>query len=498
MPETQWFGEHPRRPLVKAGAWAALANGGNALVALCGTVVLSRLLDPSEVGLYTLAFTFYSIPSQVIGPGLTAAAVQAPHLTKQQASNLFWINTGANSGMAILLVVASPLLAAMYDQPSMLWLCPVFGAVLVLEGIATQYRALLHRAMRFDLMAKMQLVVGVVSLSLAIGLAWLGYGVWALVAQVFVGAVLDRIALAVIVPWRPTWFVPGAGIRQLIHFTGGSSLALGIHLLYTQIQTLLMGRFASVSDIGFYNRGQSLLQKPFTQLVGPLQAVLLPAFASRQRDLDDLGVAVYRANAMLFTLLPPLTLWMMVSGRDLASGLLGKAWHPAGDAVFWFAVAATPGIFFGTLYKANEACGRPTWGLGIRLAFLPALLAGIVWAAPRGATAMAAVGAAVEWVSTPVIFWLLVKDGPVPARYFARAIGEGILATSASAAVLWFCKPFLQSSSLPWLVRITFSLGTCYAVGLLAAAAFGYGRAAMREMAVLASRALRTAKAIHA
>ncbi len=481
----QWFGAHQQTGILKAGAFAAAANIGNAGLSLLATVVLSRLLDPADVGLFTLAFAFYSVPSLVIGPGLTAAAVQAPHLSEPQASNLFWINVAVNTAMAVVLAAFATVFAALFRQPLLAALCPVFAVVLILEGMATQYRALLTRAMRFDIIGKIGLAIGFGSLLLAILLALAGCGVWALVIQVLVAAIADRIALVTVVRWRPSWFDTSVSVRELLHFSRGSSLALAMHMLYTQSQSLLMGRFATTADIGYYNRGQSLFQKPFSQITGPLYAVLLPALSSRQRKPDELGEALYRANSMLYLVLPPLVLWLMVSGRQIAVFLLGGPWEEAGNALFWFALAAVPGILFGTLYKANEAIGRPTWGLGIRLAFFPVLLAALLWAASRGAAAMAAAGAIVEWASAPVIFWLLLKDGPIDRRYFASAMGQCLAALAISFVCVWLLRPFLVDIAMPLGLYLTLQLVCCYSIGLVAASIFPFGRAALRDWAGL-------------
>lgn len=485
MAAQNWFGDHPKASVVKAGAWAAAANACSAGLSLVGTIVLSRLLHPDQVGLFTLAFTFYSIGSLVIGPGLTAAAVQAPHLSEKQSSNLFWINVAVNTVMAVVLAACSPFLAALFHQPLLAALCPVFAVVMILEGMATQYRALLTRAMRFDIAGKIGLLTGFGGLLVAIILAVAGYGVWALVAQVLVAAVADRIALATVVQWRPSWFDSTVPVRQLLHFSYGSSLALAMHMLYTQSQSLLMGRFATTADVGYYSRGQALFQKPFSQIMGPLYAVLLPALSSRQRNPDELGATLYRANSMLYLALPPLALWLMISGRQISVFLLGESWTEAGDALFWFAIAAVPGILFGTLYKANEAIGRPTWGLGIRLAFLPVLLVALVWAAPRGAAAMAAAGAAVEWMSAPVIFWLMLKDGPIDRRFFAPAMGQCLIAVSISFACMWLMRPIIDGIPMPLIGHLLLSLVCCYLFCVAIASAFPFGRAACREWAGL-------------
>lgn len=482
MAAQNWFGDHPKASVVKAGAWAAAANACSAGLSLVGTVVLSRLLHPDQVGLFTLAFTFYSIGSLVIGPGLTAAAVQAPHLSEKQSSNLFWINVAVNTGMAVVLAACSPFLAALFHQPLLAALCPVFAVVLILEGMATQYRALLTRAMRFDITGKIGLVTGFGSLLVAIILAVAGYGVWALVAQVLVAAVADRIALATVVQWRPSWFDSTVPVRQLLHFSYGSSLALAMHMLYTQSQSLLMGRFATTADVGYYSRGQALFQKPFSQIMGPLYAVLLPVLSSRQRNPDELGAALYRANSVLYLVLPPLLVWMIVAGPDIATTLLGANWIEAGKALRFFAIAAWPTVLFGVIYKMNEAIGRPTWGLRIRAFFLPVLLVATAIAAPYGAVWIAAATATVEFVSTPFIFMLLLKHSSVPASYYLRPILLSFLAFLLTLGLAWPVYygviQCLESAS----VRLSAGLLLAYIFGVLVAAVFQYGRDGIREV----------------
>lgn len=485
MADSAWFGEHPKQSIVKAGAWATGANVASAALTLVGTVILSRLLEPADVGLFALAFSFYSIPSLIVGPGLTAAAVQAPHLTRHQSSNLFWINVAANAVMAVILVVMAPSLAGWFHQPSLQTLCPVFALVLILEGFATQYRALLTRAMRFDLVAKIGFVIGLVSLSVAMVLAALGFGVWALVVQVIVAAVADRIALAAVVPWTPSWFDRKAPVRQLIRFSGESSLVLGMHTLYSQSQSLLIARYAAVSDVGYYTRGQALFQKPFFQLMGPLYAILLPALAARQHKPDELGAAVYRANSVLYTSLCPLLAWMIVSGPDIATTLLGPHWLRVGETLRFFALGSLPAVLFSAIHKMNEATGRPAWGIRLRALFLPLLLGALFLVAPRGAVWMAGVSAAVEVISAPFFLLMLLKQSPVPSQYFLRPMCECVLAFAGTLAMLACIAPVtMHAFQLPP-IRAAVMLIASYVLGLAWTAMFQFGRDGSREVGVI-------------
>lgn len=478
----QWFGEARAHSARRAGAWSAVSTLATTASQFVSAVILSRIISPEEFGTFALATALYAFPTQLIGPSLVSATIQHPDLTEQQASNMFWTCLLVYSVLGLSFVAAGPALAHFYHEPAVAHFMTVYGLVLAVDGSGLQHRALLSRSMRFDVFAKAAIVIGPLSVLVGLLLAWAGAGAWALAAQVIVTVVLDRLVLFSVVRWRPLRFRGRAGIRSLLQFTSKSAMASGLHLLYSQSQAIVLGRLASVADVGIYTRGQGLFLRPLLQIFNPVQAVLLPIFSARRHDPEALGMAVRRATAVLLTLIVPLTAWMIAAGPDIAETLLGERWRVVGNTLRLFAIGATPWLWLSPLGKVNEAFGHPSRAASVRLVLLPMLILGLFWAAPRGATYVAGLYAAIEWASVPLGFWLLTREMTLRLAWYLRPAlelgGAGVVLTALLALMTRQC----HTHSLGAIGTAAATFTAAYLAGGLLFACAPAGRLALSEV----------------
>ena len=175
---TNWFGTHKPTSVMRAGVWSAFGNGSQAVIQLVSAVILSRLIKPAEFGKLALVMVFYNLLSQVTGYAMSMATVQKADLTERQASNCFWVNIVVTGCLGLLLAGMGPALAAFYHERELISISVAFGVLLWLDGWASQHRALLMRAMRFDLMFWTQVGAALPGLALGVMLALedLAYG----------------------------------------------------------------------------------------------------------------------------------------------------------------------------------------------------------------------------------------------------------------------------------------------------------------------------------
>jgi PST family polysaccharide transporter len=482
QPESEWFAAPRHQSAHRAGAWSAVSTVATTASQFVGAIVLSRILSPEEFGTFALASALYTFPSQLIGPSLVSATVQQPELSEQQASNMFWTCLGVYSLIGLVFVATAPFVGSFYQEPVLTWIMMVYGVVLAVDGTAIQHRALLTRAMRFDVFARAALVIGPLSLLVGVMFAWVGAGPWALVAQMVVTVLLDRLVLFSAVRWRPLPFRRFADYRSLLHFSGKSALASALHLLYSQSQTIVLGRMASVADVGIYSRGQGLFLRPLLQIFNPLQAVLLPLFSARRHDSEALGVAVRKATAVLLAMIVPLTAWMIAAGPDIAETLLGPRWRVVGDTLRLFAIGATPWIWLSPLGKVNEAFGHPSRAASVRIVLLPVLILGLAWAAPKGATYAAGLYAVIEWLSVPLGFWLLTREMPLRLGYFLRPAFEFGVAMVLLACVIGLITMKLHEHHIGPIVCAGATFFAAYVIGGLMFICLPMGRLALREL----------------
>ena len=410
------FGVHRPRSLVNAGAWTMVSNVSAGFWQIVTGVVLARLIAPDAFGTLALVTIFYNLLTGFLGIAFAAASVQKAELTEQQASNFFWVNVAVSGMMAVALGISGPILASFYDLPELSLIALAYSFLILINALGIQHRALINRAMRYDISSRIALVLGPMGLLIAVPLALMGFGLWALVIQAVVGGVLERIFLWWALPWVPKPYRKGAGIRSMIQFGSRSAFALLVNFCYESMQSLIMGKMASPAQVGFYNRGQSLFQRPIGQVTHPLLAVLLPRMSSLQDRPREMEAFVIRTLWALSILVMPLLVWMSLFGEQFAISLLGDQWSTAGRVMKWFALGAIIGVVMMPLSKACEGLGTPSKGLAARVVFLPFFIFAILRVVEQGAEPVAIVYVGANTAVAPFALFLVFRNSPLAAR----------------------------------------------------------------------------------
>ena len=197
------------------------SRGVNILVQVSSTVILYRLLAPSDVGLVAMVSAITGLAPVLIDLGTRDAAVQKSHITEQEVSGLFWLTMGIGGTLSLLLAVCSPWVAAFYHEARLERIALVSAVTFLISAAACQHSALLRRAMMFQEIAVIEVGANLFSAVGAIAMAFSGCGYWALVAKPILSAVFTLVGALWCCPWLP-------GIPR---FTPGVRLPMSIEML---------------------------------------------------------------------------------------------------------------------------------------------------------------------------------------------------------------------------------------------------------------------------
>lgn len=262
------------------------AQGVRILLQLISVVTLSRLLTPHDYGLLAIVLVVIGIGEIFRDFGLTSASVQAPELSDGQRDNLFWINTGIGVVLAIAMFFSAWPVQAFMHAPELIGIVHVLSVTFVLNGLTTQYRAQLMRALRFKAMAVIDIVSVTVALGSAIGAALLGAGYWALVLQQIVSSAALLLGAVIAGRWLPRWYSQRYPISSFIRF--GWNLVAANLLTYAgkQVDTVIVGGRFGTDSLGVYNRAYQLIMSTFSQIRSPLSDVAIPVMSRVQKDED--------------------------------------------------------------------------------------------------------------------------------------------------------------------------------------------------------------------
>lgn len=291
-----------------------------------GVVVLARLLTPGDYGLVAMVATVVGFAEIFRDFGLSAAAVQAKHLSRGQRDNLFWANTAAGAVLAGAMALAAPLIAAWYHRPELVDLARVMSLVFLLNGMAAQYRAGLIRDLRFSKIAVIDVAAPLIALATGVGLAASGVGYWALVAQQLTAATVLLLGAVLTARWCPRLPRRHEPMGDLFRFGWHLASAQFVGYVGNNVDSVIIGYRFGPSPLGLYNRAFQLLMTPLGQLRQPTTTVALPVLSQLKDDVVSSNRYVQRGQLALgLTLVAGLAL-VVGAARPVTAIFLGEQW----------------------------------------------------------------------------------------------------------------------------------------------------------------------------
>ena len=414
------LGLHRTRSIARVGVITMLNKFGGGFLTLCSTVVLSRLLPPSAFGLLALATFFQMLLQTVGGQGFTESLVQVKELSQDKLSGIFWFNIAVGGLLGLILVVLGPVLAGFYEEPELVGICRVLGIVFFLQNFCQTHLALLRRSMKAELQALTSLLPSLIYLPLAISFALLGMDVWSLIVASGLTVIVRQFVVLYFIRWSPGGVKRGVGLRPMLKYGVRSTLGGLLTFLSMNFQTLALGKFASAVDVGFYNRAQSLYQKPIREFAWPLIGALMPLMSSFQDDREQLLGLVNRATWLMGLCLLPGTITIIAFGDWIILFLLGEQWSVTGEVLRWIALAQLPTTINTSLTRANAAIGRPARGMWFNLGVLPILLIGVMQTAPNGAVAVAQFVTVLRLAVYPILVFINLRGSGMDSLRYGR------------------------------------------------------------------------------
>ena len=296
------------------------------LLQVAGVVVLARLLTPGDYGLVAMVTAIVGVAEIFRDFGLSAAAVQAKHLSRAQRDNLFWINTAAGAVLTALVFLGAPLIAMFYGHPELIPLTHVIAFVFLANGMTTQYRADLNRRLKFSRIAVIDIAAPLIALVVAIIAALSGLGYWSLVIQQLVMAAILLVGAAGFAGW-----LPGRPRRREAM---GNLMTFGWHLVGSQflgylannVDSLTIGSRFGATSLGLYNRAFQLLMTPLGQLRAPTTTVALPVLARLRNDLEGSNRYIQRGQLALGLTMVTGLGFIVGAAEPVTSIFLGAQW----------------------------------------------------------------------------------------------------------------------------------------------------------------------------
>ena len=308
--------------------WRLMERFGAQLVAFIVQIVLARILAPEAYGTIALVTVFTTILNIFIDSGFGNALIQKKNADDLDFSTVFFFNICMCSVLYLLLFFFSPVIANFYDDVSLVPVIRVLGLTLIISGVKNVQQAYVSRTMQFKRFFFATLGGTLGAAILGITLAYLGFGVWALVAQQLFNATVDTIILWITVKWRPKRMFSFERLKGLFSFGWKLLVSSLIYKTYTEVRQLIIGKLYSPSDLAQYNRGYQFPNFIVVNINAAIDSVLLPAMSSEQDDKSRVRAMTRRSIKTSTYIMAPLMMGLAAMGEPLVKLILTEKWLP--------------------------------------------------------------------------------------------------------------------------------------------------------------------------
>lgn len=294
------------------------------------SIILARLLLPEDYGLIALVTVFITICNKIVVSGFATSLIQKKDADNLDFSTVFYFSLAVAAVLYTGLFFAAPFIAEFYSAESdpelFIQVIRVMGLNLFIIAVNSVQQAYVSRTMQFRKFFFSTIIGTVVSAVAGIALAYMGKGVWALVAQNMILAVVNGIVLWFMVKWRPQLKFSFKRLKTLYSYGWKIFVASLIKILYTDLRSLVIGKVYTSADLAFYNKAQSFPQLIDTNVEGTIDSVLFPAISKKQSNVDDMRAMLRRAIKTTSYILMPLLAGLSAVAKPFIVILLTDKW----------------------------------------------------------------------------------------------------------------------------------------------------------------------------
>jgi len=293
------------------------------------SIVLARLLLPSDFGLLALALVAVNFLSIFIDGGIGAALIQKKDMDDLDCSTVFIFTLISSLIIYAVIFLAAPAIAGFFGDERIVLLVRVLSLVVVPHALAVVPGSLARRELIFKKLFWVSVGATNVSAVVGIGMALMGCGVWALAGQQLSSALTKMFGTYLAVPWRPRLHFRPDRFRRLFHFSGNMLMSSMLGAAYDNIYTILIGKCYSSEILGLYSRGERIPQLIAGVLNNPICNVLFPVFSRCQHDPMQLRRIMRLSLIGTMLIICPLMIGLCACARPLTLILLGEKWLPS-------------------------------------------------------------------------------------------------------------------------------------------------------------------------
>lgn len=309
--------------------WSAVERFSVQGIQLLLTIIIARVLMPSDYGLIAMLSIFMAIAQTFIDSGFSNALIQKKGRTDTDFSTVFYFNIVVSCIVYILMYLGAPYIADFYNEPKLDTITKILGLVIVINSFGIVQQAKLTIELNFRKQAHASLTAVIISGIISVTMAYSGFGVWALVWQSIIYNVIRIVLMWYYAKWKPLLVFSKKSFKTLFSFGSkllGSSI---LHTIYVNLYTLIIGKFFAADICGLYNQAYKLSTFPSNNIASIIVRAVYPIQCSIQNEDEQFRDLFLKYIRMSCYFIFPIMVLLCVLAKPFVIVFLKDQWLPA-------------------------------------------------------------------------------------------------------------------------------------------------------------------------
>lgn len=307
------------------------------------TIVLARVLGPSEFGLMGMISVFIAIGASLVDSGLSTSLIRTQNADDSDYSTVFYLNLGISFFLYLIFFFGAPFIADFYNQDILTNIIRLYCLSFIITAFSSVQLTLLNKEMQFRKIMQYNIPGNIIGVITGIALGYLGYGVWSIVWMYLITQLIQSVMLWSFSKWKPSRNFSREKMKY--HYGFGYKLTLSglIDTVFKNSYNIIIGKYFSIQSLGYYERSQAFSDYPVSTLTGIISSVSYPLLAKLQGQKERITVVYKQLLQFAFFITAPLMLGMAAVAKPLFLLVLGEQWM---NAVPFFQILCLGGMFY--------------------------------------------------------------------------------------------------------------------------------------------------------
>lgn len=309
--------------------WSFIGKFGGQILYLVTNMILARLLTPTEFGMIGVLTIIFSVANTLSDSGLGGALMMEKKLNKITCGTVFCFNAVISVFLYFVILFFADAIERFYDIPGLSGVTKAMGLVFVIQAFSIVPKSMLMYSLKFKQISIINLVSVFISAIISITLAYLGFGVYALVAYQIVFALFDYILFAIVARYRIYICFDLECFKRVFGFGIFTTITNVIDSIYENIIAAIFGKVMSVSEAGYLSQAKKIEETATRSLMLTINATSFPILTKLRDNLGDYSHETQSLQRTIPIVLSPILIVMGVYSEEIVSIMFGAEWIPA-------------------------------------------------------------------------------------------------------------------------------------------------------------------------